>query len=124
LLAGTALPEDSTTPRDDWLNTACRMLAAHESGSGMQPVAVAKKLGFSYETFRKKFCDSVGFPPGQFHLDSRLDRAAALLHQGRRTIKEIAAQLEFCDPFYFSRCFKLRFGQSPRDFRRQLRGDS
>jgi AraC-like DNA-binding protein len=33
---------------------------------------------------------------------------------------EIAAQLEFCDEFYFSRCFKRRFGQSSRDFRRRV----
>jgi len=64
----------------------------------------------------------VGYSPGQFRLDARIDRSAALLYQGRQTIKEIAAELKFCDEFYFSRCFKRRFGQSPRQFRRQVRG--
>jgi AraC-like DNA-binding protein len=122
LLAGSEMPEDAPAPRDDWLNTACEMLVTHEGVSGMEPAAVAKKLGFSYESFRKKFRDAVGFAPGRFHLDSRIDRAAALLHQGRHTIKEIAAQLNFCDEFYFSRCFKRRFGQSPRAFRQRVRG--
>jgi AraC-like DNA-binding protein len=122
LLADTEMPEELPAPRDDWLNTACEMLATHEGVNGMEPARVATKLGFSYESFRKKFRDAVGFAPGRFHLDSRIDRAAALLHQGRHTIKEIAAQLMFCDEFYFSRCFKRRFGQSPRAFRRQVRG--
>jgi AraC-type DNA-binding domain-containing proteins len=124
LLAGSEAPDETPTPVDDWLNTACEMLATHEGVSGMEPAEVAKKLGFSYESFRKKFRQAVGFAPGRFHLDSRIDRAAALLHQGRHTIKEIAAQLKFCDEFYFSRCFKRRFGQSPRAFRRRVRGSA
>lgn len=123
LLAGTeGLEENTPEPRDDWLNTACQLLATHDGAPGLEPAIVARKLGFSYESFRKKFREAIGFAPGRFHLDSRIDRAAALLHQGRHTIKEISAQLEFCDEFYFSRCFKRRFGQSPRAFRRRVRG--
>jgi AraC-like DNA-binding protein len=122
ILADSDAPDEAPEPRDDWVNTACELLAIHDSEQGEPPAAVAHKLGFSYETFRKKFREAIGFSPGRFHLDARIDRAAALLHQGRHTIKEIAAQLEFCDEFYFSRCFKRRFGQSPSDFRRRVRG--
>ena len=123
ILADSAAPPDDTPePHADWVNSACEMLTTHEAVRGDAPAAVARKLGFSYETFRKKFRSAIGFSPGRFHLDSRIDRAAALLHQGRHTIKEIAAQLEFCDEFYFSRCYKRRFGQSPREFRRRVRG--
>lgn len=122
ILADSEAPEESPAPRDDWLNSACELLATHDAAPGLQPSAVARRLGFSYESFRKKFRDAIGFAPGRFHLDSRIDRAAALLHQGRHTIKEIAAQLKFCDEFYFSRCFKRRFGQSPRAFRQRVRG--
>lgn len=124
ILADSYAPDDTPVARDDWVNAACELLATHEGVSGLQPEAVAKKLGFSYESFRKKFRNAVGFAPGRFHLDSRIDRAAALLHQGRHTIKEIAEQLEFCDEFYFSRCFKRRFGQSPRAFRQRVRGST
>ena len=122
ILADSDAPDEGPEPQDDWVNHACELLASHDSGIGHDPAVVAKKLGFSYETFRKKFRTAIGFSPGRFHLDSRIDRAAALLHQGRHTIKEIAAQLEFCDEFYFSRCFKRRFGQSPSDFRQRVRG--
>lgn len=121
ILAGHETVAEQPTARGDWLNSACELMVAHGK-SGTRPAAVARKLGFSYETFRKKFRDAIGFAPGRYHHDSRIDRAAALLHQGGLTIKEIAAQLEFCDEFYFSRCFKRRFGQSPRDFRRRVLG--
>jgi AraC family transcriptional regulator of arabinose operon len=123
ILADSDAPDEPPEPRDDWVNNACEMLAAQEKDGGQSPSTVARKLGFSYETFRKKFRTAIGFSPGRFHLDSRIDRAAALLHQGRHTIKEIAAQLGFCDEFYFSRCFKRRFGQSPSEFRHRVRGD-
>jgi AraC family transcriptional regulator, arabinose operon regulatory protein len=122
LLAGTETADETPAPSADWLSAACELLATHEGTSGLEPDQVARKLGFSYESFRKKFRQAVGFAPGRFHLDSRIDRAAALLHQGRHTIKEIAAELKFCDEFYFSRCFKRRFGQSPRVFRKRIRG--
>ena len=122
LLAGNEIPDATPVSRDDWVGAACELLATHEGVNGTQPMDVARKLGYSYESFRKKFREAVGFAPGRFHIDSRIDRAAALLHQGRHTIKEIAAQLNFCDEFYFSRCFKRRFGQSPKAFRRRVRG--
>jgi AraC-like DNA-binding protein len=123
LLAGSETPPESVEPPEEsWLNRACEMLTTHEGVAGLEPAQVARKLGFSYESFRKKFRDAVGFAPGRFHLDSRIDRAAALLHQGHHTIKEIASELKFCDEFYFSRCFKRRFGQSPRAFRQRVRG--
>ncbi|MBL9188274.1 MAG: helix-turn-helix transcriptional regulator [Opitutaceae bacterium] len=121
ILSGHEAADEPPAPRDDWLSSACEFMVAHGK-SGARPAAVARKLGLSYETFRKKFRGAIGFAPGRYHHDSRIDRAAALLHQSRHTIKEIAAQLEFCDEFYFSRCFKRRFGQSPRDFRARVRG--
>lgn len=109
-------------PQDDWVATACRLLADAENSAAGSVAAVARRLGMSYENFRKKFRAAVGYSPGQFHMDARIDRAAALLYQGRQSIKEIAEGLNFCDEFYFSRCFKRRFGQSPRHFRQRVRG--
>ena len=122
LLTDSDAFEDAPAEREEWIDTACQMLSTHETSPGLEPAVVARKLGFTYETFRKKFRAAMGFSPGCFHLDSRIDRAAALLHQGRLTVKEIAAELQFCDEFYFSRCFKRRFGQSPRAFRQRVRG--
>jgi AraC-like DNA-binding protein len=122
ILADNETADEPPQAGDDWLSAACAMLSTPDTGKASHPSAVARKLGLSYETFRKKFREAAGFSPGHYLLDSRIDRAAALLHQGRFTIKEIASQMDFCDEFYFSRCFKRRFGQSPRAFRQRVRG--
>lgn len=121
LLADNKTPEEPQ-PQDDWVATACHLLGDAENSESGSVAAVARQLGLSYENFRKKFRAAVGFSPGQFHMDARIDRAAALLYHGRQSIKEIANELNFCDEFYFSRCFKRRFGQSPRHFRQRVRG--
>lgn len=124
ILANSKTTDEATpTHGDGWVDTACQLLANSDAAPEDYVATVARKLGLSYESFRKKFRTAVGVAPGQFHLDARIDRAAALLHQGRHTIKEISEQLAFCDEFYFSRCFKRRFGQSPREFRRRVRGE-
>lgn len=122
MLANRETPDDPVNGADDWVNHACELLSQLDPGVAHDPAAVARRLGLSYETFRKRFRAQVGFSPGQFQLDARIDRAAALLHQGRLQVKEIAEQLEFCDEFHFSRTFKRRFGQSPREFRSRIQG--
>ena len=115
-------PNEPPPPESDWIGVSCRLLSNYDENSHDYVASVARKVGLSYESFRKKFRHALGFSPGQFHLDARIDRAAALLHQGQHSVKQIAEQLNFCDEFYFSRCFKRRFGQAPREFRRRIRG--
>jgi len=98
------------------------MLADDDMAAG-KIAQVARKLGFTYDTFRKRFRAEVGYSPGQFYMDARIDRAAALLHEGGESVKTISARLGFCDEFHFSRCFKRRMGQSPTEFRRRVRGE-
>ena len=108
---------------EDWLHEACRLLADDEiPAASSEPAQVARRLGLSYESFRKKFRASIGQAPGRYRLEARMDHAVALIYQGRNSVREISAQLGFCDEFYFSRLFKHRFGLSPRAFRKSARG--
>jgi len=122
ILADADAPNELPTPEADWVESSCQLLSNYDKRPDDYVAAVARTVGMSYESFRKKFRQAVGISPGQFHLDARIDRAAALLHQGQNSVKEIAEQLHFCDEFYFSRCFKHRFGQAPREFRQRIRG--
>ncbi|MBS0633546.1 MAG: helix-turn-helix transcriptional regulator [Verrucomicrobia bacterium] len=109
-------------PQPDWVEKA-RALLADEHMTAGKIALVARKLGFTYDTFRKRFRAELGYSPGQFYMDARIDRAAALLHKGGESVKTISARLGFCDEFHFSRCFKRRMGQSPTEFRRRVRGE-
>lgn len=120
LLADAKISQ-APAPRPDWIETACALLTDERMEAG-KIATVARKLGFSYDTFRKKFRAELGYSPGQYYMDARIDRAAALLHEGNHTVKTISVQLGFCDEFHFSRCFKRRMGHSPTEFRRRARG--
>ena len=47
----------------------------------------------------------------------RMQRAAALLKTSADSIAEIAWQVGFSDPSYFSKCFRKQFGKSPKEYR-------
>ncbi|MGD0536294.1 MAG: AraC family transcriptional regulator [Verrucomicrobiota bacterium] len=54
--------------------------------------------------------------PYQLLLRLKMNRAAALLLDGGLMVKEVAARLNFADPYHFSRVFKRVYGVSPDRF--------
>jgi AraC-like DNA-binding protein len=67
--------------------------------------------------FRKE----IGMPIRQYILQKRLQQAEHLLLTTHFEIKQIAFQVGFTDPLYFSRLFRKHFGHSPTRFERQQR---
>lgn len=58
-----------------------------------------------------------GMGPGDYLLNYRLNRGKEMLLVKDMTIQEIALQIGFNDPFYFSRAFKKKFGLAPKEYR-------
>jgi AraC-like DNA-binding protein len=55
--------------------------------------------------------------PNQCITRHKVNRAAELLLTQSHSVGDIARQVGYDDPYYFSRVFKKRFGYSPREFR-------
>lgn len=85
---------------------------------------LALEVGMSYETFRKRFVASEGVSPARWRQQRRIDRAKVLLAESDARLGEIAAQLGYCDQFFFSRQFKRVAGVTPGAFRVSVRGRS
>ena len=79
--------------------------------------ALASRLGLSYERFRHVFTQQTGMPPYKYHMQLRINRAKQLLDGTSLTIGQIATELEFGDPYHFSKAFKRITGVSPRHWR-------
>jgi AraC-like DNA-binding protein len=101
------------------IEQASRLL---EAGEGQPLEEVARAVGMSYESFRKKFAAQTGRSPAKFRMECLVNRACALLMQRNTTQKEIARLLGFCDEFHFSKVFRRRMGVSPRTFRLKTLG--
>lgn len=54
--------------------------------------------------------------PSQFIRSYRLQKGLELLRKGELTVSEIAYDVGFTDPSYFSRVFQKEFGKNPSDF--------
>jgi AraC-like DNA-binding protein len=78
---------------------------------------VAEEMGVSYSNFRKLFKEYTGLSPAVYQQDLRLQRAKELLSTTNKSIKEIAYQLNFESPDYFSAKFKAKTGRRPTDLR-------
>lgn len=82
------------------------------------------RSGFSPQHLNRIFRRALGMTPLQYLSRMRLERAATLLREGRKTVNAIARDVGFEDPYYFSRLFKQHFGQSPVQYRDAMNSDS
>ncbi|MEE9405459.1 MAG: helix-turn-helix domain-containing protein [Algisphaera sp.] len=88
-----------------------------------QPLAIdelAAVAHLSPSRFAHLFREQLSVTPLQYVEAQRLQRARQLLQHTGLSISQIASEVGFAEPFYFSRRFKLATGVSPRAYRETL----
>lgn len=88
-----------------------------------QPLTVsgiAQKLGIHRAYFSAVFREHTHTTPQAFILQTRMEKAAALMHDERLSILHIARSVGYEDALQFSKMFKKHFGLSPREFRKEM----
>ena len=116
---------DSVNPRqafsqlDPRLRKALDFIGDHTS-EAFSENRLAQAAGLSPSRLRHLFRAQIGNSPRRFLEEQRLLRARSLLALSRQTIGEIAAELGFENPFYFTLRFKKETGESPRAFRQRM----
>ncbi|MBK4215732.1 AraC family transcriptional regulator [Paracoccus caeni] len=80
---------------------------------------LARAAGMSRSVFAGRFATLVGEPPLRYLIGLRLDKAAEMLQRTTRRISEVAEAAGYNSEAAFSRAFKLRYGTSPSQWRRQ-----
>lgn len=86
---------------------------------GLTIKELAAQLHVSESTLSKQFKKETGMPLGRYMEQRILGKARQFLVASPASIGEIAAELGFCDQFYFSRYFKERQGETPSAYRRR-----
>ena len=81
---------------------------------------LARQYGVSYDFFRKKFKKYMGFSPGEYLTNARMDLAVDLLKNTHQSIKEIAFACGYSDVSVFSRMFRKRCSCYPGQYRQLL----
>jgi AraC-like DNA-binding protein len=66
--------------------------------------------------FSRKFKQATGFTPMEYFNRLKIQKACELIDVTSQSIKEISANLGFCNPYYFSTVFKRITGLSPSEY--------
>jgi AraC-like DNA-binding protein len=80
---------------------------------------LAAECGLSETQLFRRFKQLTGTSPQRFLRRERISRAKSLLAEGEQPIGEVAAQVGYDDPLYFSRDFSRAVGCPPRTYRRR-----
>jgi len=80
-------------------------------------VDAAKEINMSYHYFSKFFKEQTGENFVDFITNFRILKAKEMLKDESQTIKEIAYNIGYSDPNYFSKLFKKSTGLSPTEYR-------
>jgi AraC-like DNA-binding protein len=105
--------ERTAAVREDILSDSARPYRLDE---------LATTAGLSVPHFSLLFRRQTGYSPIEFIIRERIRKACRLLDSSQTSVAEIAAEIGFNDPYYFSRCFHRIMGASPRDYRRSVKG--
>ncbi len=81
----------------------------------------AAKLNITAGHLTETIQKDTGFTAGEFIHDRIILEAKRLLYHSKNSIKEIAAELNYEDPSYFSKFFKTYSGSTPEQFRKAIR---
>lgn len=116
LLALLAAQRDRRAPGDVVIAKVLSGLRAEMAGP-TNVSALARAAGLSVSHFQARFRAVTGFPVGEYCKRLRMAKARELLLTTDAGIADIARQVGYGDPLYFSRQFRGVSGVSPRDFR-------
>jgi transcriptional regulator GlxA family with amidase domain len=83
----------------------------------LQVATLAAKASVSPSHFFALFKRRIGLAPMDYFTRLRMGRACQLLETTSLSVKEVAAELGYEDPFYFSRVFKSVNQLAPSDYR-------
>ena len=92
-----------------------------------RPLAIprlAREAGIGPRMLETLFMISFGMSPRRYYGALRLNAARRLVLETPKSVTEIAAQTGFASASAFARSFRARFGESPREARRNRRGGS
>ena len=108
----TSKPDEA----DEFIDRLHRIIRQNIPNSDYNIDDMAAEMGVSRSAFYKKVKGATGFAPVDLIKEFRLSHAAELLQTTNLNITEIAYRSGFKDASYFGKCFRKRFGMSPREY--------
>lgn len=103
------------TGEDIITDTIIHMKDNIEKKMTVEDMAGQQKLSSSH--FSSLFRKATGMPPIDYFIHLKMQKACQCMHANEAKIKNIAMDLGYEDPYYFSRVFKKYMGMSPEQYK-------
>ena len=118
--ASAGLDDSATLPIEDpFISRFKKMVEERLSDNNLSVEDLAADMGLSRVQLYRKVKALTGCTPVDLLRKARLAQAQSLLQESSLSVSEIAYQVGFASPSYFSKCYKDEFGIVPGDVRKQ-----
>ena len=105
-----------TNQHDELINKITEYIDANFSKTELDINQIVNDVGINRVQLWKKFKSTTGKNITDYILEVRMKHAKKLLTSGNYRISEIAYDIGFSSPSYFTKCFTNFYGISPKDF--------
>lgn len=115
------IEEATTSPDRRFLDTFLKAMNKHMSNTNLKIEVIGDEVGLSRVQLYRKVKALTGMTPIEILRETRLKRAMQLLKTTDKTVSEIANEVGFATPGYFSSCFKKQYDKYPTDVREEMK---
>ena len=111
----SAKTASSETKENTFIQKFRQFVEENMSDSGLNVETIGAELGLSRVQLYRKVKALTGVSPVELVRTVRLQRGKELLQTTDKTVSEVAYEVGFSAPSYFTKCFKDEFGVSPSE---------
>ncbi|HEY4789141.1 MAG TPA: response regulator, partial [Bacteroidales bacterium] len=113
-----SISKPNVTSQDDiFIQRIMKYIEEHIEDSELSIDGIALFIGLSRSSMFKKIKSLTGLAPVDFIKEIRIKRAAQLIETGEFNVSQVAYMIGMTDPRYFSKCFKQKYGITPREYK-------
>lgn len=114
--------EDISDMDKDFVSRFRVLIEKKMKESGLNVEDLGRDMGMSRVQLYRKLKFLTNYSPNELLRQMRLKKAASLLASSDLTVAEIAYEVGFSSPSYFTKCYREEFGESPTDLLKRKEG--
>ncbi len=106
----------------DFVNKLNTLIDQRISDTTLNVEDLGREMGMSRVQLYRKLKSLTNYSPNELLRIARLKKAASLLAASDKTVSEIAYEVGFASPSYFTKCYKEYFGETPTNKLKDIKG--
>lgn len=114
------LPDGIGAVDSDFYARFCEIVDREMGDAELSVDTIAGKLGLGRTQFYRKIKALTNYSPVELLRNIRLAKSRTMLLTTEKSVSEIAYEVGFSSPAYFSKCYKDRYGETPSDIRENM----